>query len=235
MQTIDYKIPAGHELLACSVDYAGDASRPSIICLHGGGPSGKASTQYLAAHLQKNGKSVIRFDFSGQGESTGEMADSSLKKRLAETKAVMDRFNMGGKISVIGSSMGGYIACALAKEIQIENLILFGPAAYTIRAWDLPFGSGFTETIRAENSFMDSDIVDLLAHYHGRALFIIGEHDEIIPKPVVALYMQALSGCSVFEKYTVPDCPHPIHRWVMKNPHARAEIENRVLNFIESA
>ena len=77
MQTIDYRIPAGKEILACSVDYADKVRIPSVICLHGGGPTSRHSTEYLAKALQSSGRTVIRFDFSGQGDSTGKMAESS--------------------------------------------------------------------------------------------------------------------------------------------------------------
>jgi alpha/beta superfamily hydrolase len=234
MQTIDYSIPTDKEIIACSVDYADGQRTPSVICLHGGGPTGRHSTKYLATALQAKGKSVIRFDFSGQGDSTGEMAESSLAKRLAETKSVLDYFGVDDEISVIGTSMGGHIACALAQETSIETLILFGPAAYTTKAWDVAFGPGFTEIIREENSFLDSDIVDLLRDFSGNALYFIGSDDEIIPEQVVDLYKKALSHCNAFEAYTVVDCPHPIHRWALKHPDVRKEIEEKVLNLIRS-
>jgi pimeloyl-ACP methyl ester carboxylesterase len=232
MQTTHYKIPTGSETLACTVNYANTATPPTILCLHGGGPVGKESVQYLAEALQQQGLSVVRFDFSGQGESTGSMGVSSLKKRLLETYTVMDYFGMGDGISVIGTSMGGYIACALAKEVLLENLVLFGPAAYSVQAWDVPFNDGFTEIIRTENSYLQSDIQELLLHFQGKALFIIGEHDEIIPSQVVELYMQALSHCEVFEKYIVPGCPHPVHRWAAEHAQVREKIERMVAGFL---
>ena len=232
MQTLNYNIPAGDKVLACQVDFADDCSSPTIICLHGGGPAGKDATGYLAAVLQQTGKSVIRFDFSGHGESSGKMTESSLAKRLLESKAVLDYFNLHDGISVIGTSMGGYIPCKLINEIYIENLILFGPAAYSTRAWDVPFGAGFTEIIREENSFLQSDIPELLAHFRGKALLIMGEQDEIIPPQVVALYKQALSQCSGFESLVILDCPHPIHRWVLSHPEVREEIEQKVVQFL---
>ena len=232
MSTVEYRIPAGEETLACSVDYAEGATAPSVICLHGGGPSGRYSTRYLGAALQAAGRSAIRFDFSGHGDSTGEMAKSSLKKRLLETKAVLDYFRVGDPISVIGTSMGGHIACALASERPVETLVLFGPAAYSARAWDVAFGSGFTQIIREENSFLDSDIVDLLRGFTGKALYVIGEHDEIIPTQVVDLYKSALSHCRAFEAYTIAGCPHPVHRWVQNHPDVRRVVEEKVLGVI---
>jgi hypothetical protein len=235
MQTIDYRIPAGEEMLACTVDYAEGASTPSVLCLHGGGPSGRLSTEYLGTAMQAQGRSVIRFDFSGHGDSTGEIAESSLKKRFLEAKAVLAYFGSDDGISVIGTSMAGHIACALVKEISVENLVFFGPAAYSTKAWDVAFGSGFTEIIRKENSFLDTDIVDLLRGFTGKALHVIGEHDEAIPEPVIDLYKRALSHCRVFETYTIAGCPHPVHRWVQSHPAVRQRVVEKVLSIVGEA
>jgi pimeloyl-ACP methyl ester carboxylesterase len=183
--------------------------------------------------LQAQGRSVIRFDFSGHGDSTGEIAKSSLKKRFLEAKAVLDHFKVGDGVSVIGTSMGGHIACALASEISVEALVFFGPAAYSARAWDVPFGSGFTAIIREENSFLDSNIGGLLQGFGGRALFAIGERDEIIPEQVVDLYKQALSHCRSLEVYTIAGCPHPVHRWVQSHPDIKKRVVDRVLSIVE--
>jgi pimeloyl-ACP methyl ester carboxylesterase len=235
VHTVEYRIPAGDETLACSVDYAEGVSTPSVICLHGGGPSGRHSTEYLATVLQANGRSVIRFDFSGHGDSTGVMAESSLKKRFLEAKAVLDYFGLGDGVAVIGTSMGGHIACALASEVFVEALVFFGPAAYSVRAWDVPFDFGFTDIIREEGSFLDSDIVDLLRGFTGRALHVIGERDEIIPAGVTNLYAEALSHCKVFDCYTIAGCPHPLHRWVQSHPDIRRRVEERVLSVVGKA
>jgi pimeloyl-ACP methyl ester carboxylesterase len=232
VKTVEYRIPAGEETLACSVDYAGGEPAPSVICLHGGGPSGRHSTKYLGEALQARGRSVVRFDFSGHGDSTGVIAESSLKKRFQEARAVLDYFGLGDGISVIGTSMGGHIACALASEVSVETLVFFGPAAYSARAWDVPFGSGFTDIIREEGSFQGSDIVDLLRGFAGRALHAIGERDEIIPAPVTNLYKEALSHCRVFDSYTIAGCPHPIHRWLQNHPDVRKEVVDKVVGSV---
>jgi pimeloyl-ACP methyl ester carboxylesterase len=233
METIQYQIPAGNEQLACMVNYAEGKSDPSIICLHGGGPAGMQSTEYLAEALQKNGKSVIRFDFSGQGRSSGILAASSLKKRLDETRAVLDYFGWRNEIAVIGTSMGGYIACRLIREVPINRLALFGPAAYTPRAWDVEFDKGFTEIIREDKSYLESDVQEKLQTFHGEALYVSGSNDTVIPKAVVDSYKRALSGCKKYEEYIIQGCPHPIHTWLMKHPKERKILEQKVIEWIE--
>ncbi len=232
MNTKEYRIPAGDEVLACSVDYAHADPPPSVITLHGGGPSDRHSTEYLARHLQNAGRTVIRFDFSGQGESTGTMADSSLKKRVEETESVLSYFGLNGIPFVIGSSMGGYIASAVASRVDVERLVLFCPAAYSVDAWDVPFESGFTEIIRAPDSFLHSDITDLLALFCGDTLLIMGERDEIIPDAVVAMYKNALTARGGVEFVEIAECPHPIHRWAAHRPEVRRDLTARVATFL---
>lgn len=232
MKTIEYKIPAGNELLSCTVDYVDDAMPPSVICLHGGGSSSKKSTEYLSPIFCNLGKSVIRFDFSGQGDSSGALKMSSLKKRHAETKAVLDYFNVTNDLTVVGSSMGGYIACTLIRNYPIDNLILFCPAAYSLKAWDIEFSNGFTEIIRTEKSYLNTDIVDILKAYKGKSLFIIGSEDEIIPEEVTELYLASLTNTTQLEKYVIENCPHPIHRWGQNNPDIREKIKSRIYNLL---
>jgi len=232
LNTVKYNICAGNEILSCEVDYFDEKTSPSVVCLHGGGPSSKKSTEYLLPVFQSYGKSVIRFDFSGQGDSTGELKESSLKKRNAEAKAILDYFNLKDKLTVIGSSMGGYIASTLVRDYKVENLILFCPAAYSTKAWDIGFSEGFTEIIRKTNSFMNTDIIEILSDFYGKSLFFIGSEDDIIPEEVTEMYSSALSNSSLFDKNIIENCPHPIHRWSQKNPKVQDFIKTKIRKFL---
>lgn len=232
MKTIEYSIPVGHEILSCSVDYVDETLPPSVICLHGGGPSSKKSTEYLSPIFNSHVKSVLRFDFSGQGNSSGTLKKSSLKKRYSEAKAVLDYFNMSTQLTVVGSSMGGYIASKLVQDYAVDNLILFCPAAYSKEAWEIGFSNGFTEIIRAENSFINTDIIAILKTYTGKSLFVIGSEDEIIPEKVTELYLTSLTNSSKLEKYVIENCPHPIHRWGQKNMEIQEKIKSKIHNFL---
>ena len=46
MKTVNYRIPSGKEILAYTVDYAEGDILPSVICLHGGGPSSRENIKY---------------------------------------------------------------------------------------------------------------------------------------------------------------------------------------------
>jgi len=231
MQTRESRIPCGTQTLACSVDYARGSPEPSIISIHGGGPSSRRTTEYLGARFQAAGKSVIRFDHSGQGESSGDLLRSSLQTRLSEALCVCAYFGLSDHTTVIGTSMGGHVASALVREIPVDSLILFCPAAYSVRAWDVEFGGGFTGIIRSPESYRETNIRELLGEFAGTSLLVTGAADTIIPAEVTRLYHVALSGCKRFDTHVIPDCPHPIHRWVLNREEIRRELEDRVLKF----
>src|SRR5918996_417197 len=72
--------------------------------------------QALDAWASENGRACVRFDYSGHGESGGAFADGTISRWLEESVAVFDRFCQGPQI-VVGSSMGGWLALLLAREV----------------------------------------------------------------------------------------------------------------------
>ena len=59
----------------------------------------------------------MRFDYSGHGESGGDFADGTIGRWLEESLAVFEA-NCSGPQVAIGSSMGGWIALLLARELR---------------------------------------------------------------------------------------------------------------------
>jgi pimeloyl-ACP methyl ester carboxylesterase len=95
------------------------------------GTKALALDEWAAAH----GRACIRFDYSGHGESGGTFAGGTIGRWLAESLAVFDRFCSGPQV-VIGSSMGGWMALLLARELarraasqtSLAGLVLIAPA-----------------------------------------------------------------------------------------------------------
>lgn len=206
-------------------------SKTACISLHGGGLSSKVSTDYLIDCFLANGIDFCTFDFSGQGSSSGRLADTSLSRRLDEAKAV-SRFP-GKKIRfLIGTSMGGYVAMKLTQVIDVENLILFCPAAYSTQAWNLKFGHGFTNEIRRPGSYRETDAGELCTAFGGNVLLFFGDAEEVIPPEIVDLYSQSFRSAASFRKVVLPGCPHPIHRWCLDKPALMESIRGEVSRFV---
>jgi pimeloyl-ACP methyl ester carboxylesterase len=95
------------------------------------GTKALALDQWAAGH----GRACVRFDYSGHGESGGTFIDGTIGRWLEESVAVFDRFCRGPQV-VIGSSMGGWMALLLAREIarraaspaSLAGLVLIAPA-----------------------------------------------------------------------------------------------------------
>ncbi len=70
----------------------------------------------LDAWARDHGRAMVRFDYSGHGESGGDFADGTIGRWLEECVAVFDACCRGPQV-VIGSSMGGWLALLLSQTI----------------------------------------------------------------------------------------------------------------------
>jgi pimeloyl-ACP methyl ester carboxylesterase len=109
---------------------------PGLFWL-GGFNSDMQGTKALAldAWAAEHMRACVRFDYSGHGESGGAFIDGTIGRWLEESIAVFERFCAGPQV-VIGSSMGGWMALLLAREIagraasraSLAGLVLIAPA-----------------------------------------------------------------------------------------------------------
>ena len=111
-------------------------SAPGLLWLGGFHSDMKGTkAQALDAWAAEQSRACVRFDYSGHGESGGAFTDGTIGRWLAEAVAVFDQFCRGPQI-VIGSSMGGWIALLLARELakrsshaaSLAGMVLIAPA-----------------------------------------------------------------------------------------------------------
>ncbi|MBU4246589.1 MAG: alpha/beta fold hydrolase, partial [Nanoarchaeota archaeon] len=111
---------------------------PAVILCHGfsGDKIGKYRLRVrLARALCKNGFAVFRFDFSGHGDSEGEMDDVSIIQELDDLECAINylkkqTFADINKIGIVGHSLGGEIAILeAAKNKDLKAIVLFAPVA----------------------------------------------------------------------------------------------------------
>ena len=111
-------------------------SAPGLFWL-GGFNSDMQGTKAIAldAWAAERNRACVRFDYSGHGESGGAFVDGTIGRWLEESVAVFEQFCAGPQV-VIGSSMGGWIALLLAREMarrgggraSLAGLVLIAPA-----------------------------------------------------------------------------------------------------------
>jgi pimeloyl-ACP methyl ester carboxylesterase len=123
----------------------GDTRKIAVRARAGGAPglfwlsgfnSDMQGTKALAldAWAAEQERACVRFDYSGHGISGGAFIDGTIGRWLEESVAVFDRFCDGPQV-VIGSSMGGWMALLLAREVarrrdraSLKGLVLIAPA-----------------------------------------------------------------------------------------------------------
>lgn len=145
---------AGVELAWLSDGPEGMENGPTGLFWLGGFMSDMTGSkaQTLADIAQKAGRNCIRFDYSGHGASGGAFRDGTISRWLDEAIQMFTTHACGPRI-VIGSSMGGWLALLLAKQLTAESssdadriagMILIAPAVDMTR--DLMWNRYDTET-----------------------------------------------------------------------------------------
>lgn len=134
VQTLDISTNAG--TIAGVVHLPDRVPAPVIICCHGL-LSSKDSSKFVAVaeNFSRAGLAVVRFDFSGCGETSMEREASLIGSRLRDLSAVIDHVSgqpwATEEVGLLGSSLGGYIA-----------LLTMAAAKHRIKAaavWAAPF------------------------------------------------------------------------------------------------
>ncbi len=83
----------------------------------------------LAEWCREKGCGFCCYDVRGFGESEGSFTDYTLSDWIADARLVLSMLRDGPPITIVGNSLGGWIAWLMAREFQeIERLILIAPA-----------------------------------------------------------------------------------------------------------
>jgi len=110
-------------------------ARGAVLCY----PFGR---EYLLAHgtfrllarsLSAAGYHVLRFDYSGTGDSAGELADASEAQWIDDIHAAIDETkDLGqlGQVALIGMRYGGALAALAARgRRDVDRLVLWDPTS----------------------------------------------------------------------------------------------------------
>lgn len=107
-----------------------DGDGPTVVWL-GGFMSDMTGTkaQALADWALANRRAYVRFDYFGHGASTGAFAAGTISRWRRDALAVLAE-KTEGDLVLVGSSMGGWIACLAAMVVpeRIAGMVLIAPA-----------------------------------------------------------------------------------------------------------
>ncbi|CAN5565287.1 alpha/beta hydrolase [soil metagenome] len=156
MDDVDFEPFGGDLRLAYLLTPGRDGKRCGCFWL-GGFRSDMTGTkaEAVAAFAEASGRTCLRFDYSGHGQSGGDFERATMSGWLAQSLHML-RTHMRGPCIVAGSSMGGWLAMLLLRALgseadRIKGLVLLAPAAdMTERLmWDA-FPPPVRETILTE-------------------------------------------------------------------------------------
>ncbi|MFJ8080725.1 alpha/beta hydrolase [Streptomyces sp. NPDC096205] len=208
----------------------------TAVLLHGAGKGSKERLLPLLGEFAAHGCGAIAFDFSGHGESTGDLAELSLRRRFEQAVAVIDaQVPAGRPLIPVGFSMSGQTVADLAAHYgdRVAALGLCAPAVYAAEAWDVPFGQGdgrFSALIRRPEGWRDSAALAALRAYEGRAVLVVPGTDHVIPPAVTEAVQDALSMRARFSRLDLPDADHFLGMWLRDHAEDRRELVTSLLS-----
>jgi uncharacterized protein len=182
---------------------AGKRPAPGVVLFHGfTGNRMESHWMFVKCSraLAQAGFASLRFDFCGSGESDGEFRDVTLRGEIADGRATVAFLRKQAgidpeRVGLLGLSLGGAVAAALAPHVQAKVVVLWSALAHTARLRDLvkqlakkiPGKPGALEFDAREISprfiadVLKVEPVRHLARFKGPTLIVHPEKDEAIP------------------------------------------------------
>jgi alpha-beta hydrolase superfamily lysophospholipase len=161
---------------------------PVVIGSHGLFSTSNSPKQIkLAKQCNQLGIAFFRFDHRGRGQSNGIFkAITSLDARCNDLKSaiktIQKRSDIGDKVGLFGSSMGGTVCISVASEMNIDSLVTVAAPVLghtIIDGLQKPYDS-IEFVISLAKKSHHSDIADKLSSLH-HILIFHGDSDELIP------------------------------------------------------
>lgn len=164
-----------------------------------------------ARELAADGYMVIRFDYVGCGESSGNYGSEDMESMIAQTRAVLDYGISSAdvdpqRVTLIGHSLGGAVALLTGvRDRRIKNLVLWAAVGYPFNdivkivgreAYDRAVTSGsadfagYSFTPVYFNSLAAFQPFQEAGKFSGDVLVIHGTSDDVIPVDYAFLYQK---------------------------------------------
>ncbi|MCT9089685.1 alpha/beta fold hydrolase [Streptomyces sp. ASQP_92] len=219
--------------------YGGDPSGATAVVLHGAGTSSKERSLPLVREFVARGCRGVAFDFSGHGESTGKIAELSLRRRFEQAVSVIDAYAAPDRpLVLVGFSMSGQTVADLVRHYgdRVAALGLCAPAVYTAEAWDVAFGDAngrFSGIIRQPDSWCGAPALEVLEAYDGRAVLAVPGTDTVIPPSVTEAVEAALTKRAQYTRFDLPDAQHQLGLWFRDRAEDRHEFVEALLTGLE--
>lgn len=187
-----------------------EGAGPPVVWL-GGFRSDMGATKAMAvdAWAERTGRRFVRFDYTGHGLSGGDFAACTISTWLEDAEAVIAAHAPERPV-LIGSSMGGWIACLaaraqLAAGRPVAGLVLIAPALDFTEdlMWDR-FPKEVRDTLERDGVWLRQSAYAPEPDPVTMALIADGRRNRLLTGPLDL-------GCPVhiLQGMRDPDVPHP--------------------------
>ncbi|MDF2668539.1 MAG: permease [Paenibacillus sp.] len=216
-------IPYGREELQATIHYPNKNGEyggipldrcPTIVLCHGfvGNRIGVDRLFVNAARqFSQAGYVVVRFDYAGCGESTGDYGAGGLDSLIEQTRVVIDYlldvdYIDPDRLTLIGHSLGGAVALLTASlDKRIKSLVLWSAVAHPFNDIVRIVGQTTYDTSIQEGSadylgysFKPAFFESLATHqplarirkFSGDALVVHGTSDDTVPPDYGSIYQK---------------------------------------------
>jgi pimeloyl-ACP methyl ester carboxylesterase len=202
---------------------------PGVVFFHGfTGDRMESHWMFVkcARALEGTGIASLRFDFFGSGESDGDFSEATLRSELADARRAVEFFRRqkridANRVGLLGISLGGLIAAALAPAVRARALVLWSAVAYLPHLRTLaessvtpiPGGGGAVEYNAREVApqFLDDtlrvDPARAVGRFKRPTLIIHPEKDTHVPLSHAQDYYQA-AGAKAKELVIISGAGH---------------------------
>lgn len=184
------------------VGQGSDARRLAVLVREGKGPpvvwlcgfrSDMRGTKVVALDewARAKGRSFVRFDYSGHGESGGVFEECTISRWLEDTLAVLDRYVPERPI-LVGSSMGGWLALLATRLLRQSRperaplgLVLIAPAVdFTERLMWERFPEEIRQVVEREGVYHRPSAYSDMPYPITRALIEDGRKHLLLGAPI---------------------------------------------------
>ncbi|HBG15734.1 MAG TPA: alpha/beta hydrolase [Firmicutes bacterium] len=190
----------------------------------------------LSRLLTAEGLAVIRFDFSGSGESDGDFEEMTFSTEVFEAEQILEFVKKlptsdPKNIGVAGLSMGGAVASVLAgtRPLAVKALVLWSAAGidtiagiYRSKEDCEAFPCNQQKNIDIGGLWLNHRFYEDLANwntyetvksYPGPVLILHGTADQTVPPTTAEKYQAALSGRAKLIYVEEADHTYNRHDW----------------------
>jgi pimeloyl-ACP methyl ester carboxylesterase len=160
---------------------------PGIVFL-GGFHSSKEGTKanFLEGWARRQRRAFLRFDYSGHGASAGEFEDGTIGQWCEDASNIIDGLTDGPQI-LVGSSMGGWIACLLIRQKpeRFAGLVTIAAAPdFTEERYWSTFDADTRSRLLSEGSVQVQSPYDDEPYTITRALIEDGRNHLVLTRPL---------------------------------------------------